>query len=114
MTSSNLAPHPPKMTTTPAEQVPVSALRVPQGFKVELWASGAPGARMMAEGPNGTVFVGSRTIGRVYAITEQGGQRQVRTLAQQLNATLALSRRVEEVVGGSEGNDKGSAAERTA
>ncbi|MCB4820344.1 PQQ-dependent sugar dehydrogenase [Roseicella aerolata] len=91
MSSSNLAPHPPKMTTTPAEQVPVSALRVPQGFKVELWASGAPGARMMAEGPNGTVFVGSRTIGRVYAITEQGGQRQVRTLAQQLNQPNGLA-----------------------
>jgi glucose/arabinose dehydrogenase len=39
----------------------------------------------MAEGPNGTVFVGSRTIGRVYAVSEEGGQRRVRTLAQQLN-----------------------------
>ena len=36
--------------------MPVSALRVPEGFRVELWASGLPGARMMALGPNNTVF----------------------------------------------------------
>ncbi|MFC7542410.1 hypothetical protein ACFQU2_27070 [Siccirubricoccus deserti] len=40
--ASPLAPHPPKLTATAAEQVPVAALRVPAGFKVELWASGAP------------------------------------------------------------------------
>ncbi|MBV1796983.1 sorbosone dehydrogenase family protein [Siccirubricoccus sp. G192] len=85
MAASPLAPHAPRMTVTAPDQVPVAALRVPQGFKVELWASGAPGARMMAEGPNGTVFVGTRTIGRVYAVTDQGGQRQVRTIAQRLN-----------------------------
>lgn len=84
MASSNLAPHAPKLTVTPPEQVPVSALRVPQGFKVELWAHGAPGVRMMAEGPNGTIFAGTRAIGRVYAISDQGGQRQVRTVASQL------------------------------
>jgi glucose/arabinose dehydrogenase len=82
---SRLAPHAPRMTVTPADQVPVSALRVPAGFRVELWASGMPGARMMALGQNGTVFVGTRTIGRVYAVSDRGGQRQVRTIAQQLN-----------------------------
>jgi glucose/arabinose dehydrogenase len=81
----NLSPHAPRLTVTPADQVPVAALRVPDGFKVELWASGLPGGRMMAQGPNGTVFVGSRAIGRVYAVSDQGGQRQVRTIAQQLN-----------------------------
>ena len=40
---------------------------------------------MLAEGPNGTVFGGARAIGRVYAISEEGGQRRVRTLAQGLN-----------------------------
>jgi glucose/arabinose dehydrogenase len=91
MASSPLAPHAPKLTVTPADQVPVSALRVPQGFKVELWASGMPGARMMAEGPNGTVFVGTRTIGRVYAVSDAGGQRQARTLAQGLNQPNGLA-----------------------
>ncbi len=83
----NLAPHAPRLTMTPADQVPTAALRVPDGFKVELWASGIPGARMMTQGPGGTVFVGTRTLGRVYAVSEAagGGPRQVRTIAQQLN-----------------------------
>ncbi len=83
--SSRLAPHAPRLTVTPPDQVPVSALRVPAGFRVELWAHGLPGARMMALGQNNTVFVGTRTIGRVYAVTEEGGQRRVRTIAERLN-----------------------------
>jgi len=85
MASSPLSPHAPRLTVTPPDRLPIAALRVPEGFKVEVWAHGAPGARTMAEGPNGTVFVGTRTIGRVYAISEEGGQRKVRTLLQQLN-----------------------------
>jgi glucose/arabinose dehydrogenase len=85
MAASPLAPHSPKMTVTAPDRLPIAALKVPDGFKVEVWAHRAPGARMMAEGPNGTVFVGTRTIGRVYAVSEEGGQRRVRTLAQQLN-----------------------------
>lgn len=82
--SQTLAPHAPRLTVTPPDQVPVGRLRVPDGFRIELWAHGAPGARMMAVGDRGTVFVGSRVIGRVYAITDEGGQRRVRVLAQGL------------------------------
>ncbi|MBW8268029.1 PQQ-dependent sugar dehydrogenase [Caldovatus aquaticus] len=85
MANSRLAPHPPRLTVTPPEQVPVAALRVPAGFRVELWAHGIPGARMMTLGQNGTVFVGTRVIGRVYAVTDEGGQRRVRTIAERLN-----------------------------
>ncbi|MBX6747819.1 MAG: sorbosone dehydrogenase family protein, partial [Acetobacteraceae bacterium] len=84
MANSTLAPVPPKLTVTPPDQVPVNRLRLPEGFKAELWAHGMPGARMMALGSNGTVFVGTRTIGRVYAVMDQGGQRQVRIIAQGL------------------------------
>ena len=58
---------------------------------MELWAHGMPGIRTLAEGPNGTIFGGSRTIGRVYAVTEEGGQRRVRTLLQQLNQPNGLA-----------------------
>src|SRR5690242_12581861 len=84
MVNSTLAPNAPKLTVTPPDQVPVGRLHLPEGFKAELWAHGMPGARMMALGSNGTLFVGTRTIGRVYAVTNQGGQRQVRTIAQGL------------------------------
>ncbi|MBD0275693.1 MAG: sorbosone dehydrogenase family protein, partial [Acetobacteraceae bacterium] len=85
MAASPLAPHAPKLTATAPDRIPVSALRVPEGFKVELWAHGAPGVRMLAEGPDGTVFGGARAIGRVYAVSEEGGQRRVRTVAQGLD-----------------------------
>src|SRR3954468_19114487 len=70
LASSPLAPNAPKLTVTPADQVPVGKLTPPAGFKAELYASGMPGARMMAVGANGTLFIGTRTIGRVYAVKD--------------------------------------------
>ena len=72
LASSPLAPNAPKLTVTPADQVPVGKLTLPAGFKAELYASGMPGARMMAVGANGTLFIGTRTIGRVYAVAKDG------------------------------------------
>jgi glucose/arabinose dehydrogenase len=69
----------------------VAALRVPEGFRVELWAHGMPGARTMALGDEGTVFVGTRTIGRVYAVRDEGGQRTHRVVAQGLRQPNGLA-----------------------
>ena len=38
----------------------------------------------MVRGAKGTIFMGTRQIGRVYAITDDMGKRTVRTLAQGL------------------------------
>ena len=81
MAGSPLAPHAPVLTVTGPEKIAIDRIRVPPGFKVEVWVSGAPGARMMTRADNGPVFVGTRAIGRVYAITESGGKREVRVLA---------------------------------
>jgi len=83
--NSPLAPHSPRLTATPADRIPVDAIRLPAGFRAELWASGMPGARMMTRGEDGTVYVGTRTIGRVYAIKDEGGTRTPRVLAQRLD-----------------------------
>lgn len=85
LANSTLAPHAPRMTVTPPDQLPVNALRLPAGFTAEIFAHGMPGARMMAEGPNGTIFVGTRTIGRVYAVTRNpDGTTRTRVIAQGL------------------------------
>jgi len=82
---STLAPHAPRLTVTPPDQVPVGALRLPPGFQAEIYAHGIPGARMMAEGPNGTIFVGTRAIGRVYAVSRNAdGTTRTRIIAQGL------------------------------
>jgi glucose/arabinose dehydrogenase len=91
MANSRLAPHPPRLTVTPPDRVPVSSLRVPEGFQIELWAHGLPGARVMVRGPNGTIFVGTRVIGRVYAVRDTGSAREVSTLLQGLTQPSGLA-----------------------
>lgn len=44
----------------PADRLPLAKVKVPDGFKVEVLASGMPNAHSMAIGSEGTVFVGSR------------------------------------------------------
>lgn len=83
-TGSKLAPHAPKLTVTPLADIPVSRIKVPAGFRAEVWAHGIPGARMMTRGADGTVYVGTRAIGRVYAVTDRAGKRDVKVLAQGL------------------------------
>ena len=53
MAASPLAPHAPRMTATAPDHISVGSPKVPDGFKVGLWARGVPGARTMAKGPNG-------------------------------------------------------------
>jgi glucose/arabinose dehydrogenase len=88
---SNLKPHPTPSTVTPVEKIPVDKIKLPSGFKAELWSSGHPGARTMVMGPKGTVFMGSRVIGRVYAITEKDGKREAKVLLQGLTQPNGLA-----------------------
>jgi glucose/arabinose dehydrogenase len=84
MADSKLAPHATPMTVTPVEKITIDKLKVPSGFKVEIWAHGMPGARMMVRGDKGTVFVGTRVIGKVYAITDKDGKRTHKVIAESL------------------------------
>src|SRR5919108_3361873 len=61
MAESKLAPHPGKMTETPAAEIPISKLKLPAGFKAQIWASGLPGGRAMALTEDAKkVYVGTR------------------------------------------------------
>jgi glucose/arabinose dehydrogenase len=84
MADSPLAPHATPLTVTQPERIQVDKIKVPNGFKVELWAHGMPGARMMARGDKGTIFIGTRVIGRVYAVQEKDGKREHKILIQGL------------------------------
>jgi glucose/arabinose dehydrogenase len=84
MADSKLAPHATPMTVTAADKIDVKKLKVPAGFQVELWAHGMPGARMMARGDKGTIFVGTRVIGKVYAVTDKGSSRESKVIAEGL------------------------------
>ncbi len=69
-------------------------LRVPAGFTVETFTTKVPNARAMAEGPRGTVFVGSYAAGNVYALTlDQGRVTRVRTLLKGLANPTSVAMR---------------------
>lgn len=46
---------------------------LPPGFEISLFASGVTGARSLALGDEGTIFVGTRSEGRVYALKDSDG-----------------------------------------
>ena len=56
-------------------------IKLPPGFKIELYASGVTDARQMAWGDKGTLFVGSLFGGggTVHAVVDEGGKRTSRT-----------------------------------
>ena len=88
---SPLAPHPAKNTVTPVNEIPVERLQVPAGFRVEIWASGMPGVRMMTRGPQGKIYAGTRGIGRVYEISDNAGRRTSRVLVDKLTQPNGLA-----------------------
>ena len=48
----------------------LSLIRLPDGFSISLYASHVPNARSLALGEGGTVFVGTRSEGSVYALVD--------------------------------------------
>jgi glucose/arabinose dehydrogenase len=77
---STLHPFAPHMTGRSAKDLPVNTLKVPAGFKVEVWVDGIPEARSLALGDKGTVFVSNRNAKSVYAVTSKDGKREVKTI----------------------------------
>jgi glucose/arabinose dehydrogenase len=79
--AAKLAPVAPPPLAAAADKLPTGKLRLPPGFNIEVYASGMANARSMALGDNGTVFVGTRLIDKVYAVTSKDGQQAVKVLA---------------------------------
>ena len=75
---------PPPIAAAP-DKLPLAKLKLPPGFNIEVYAAGMANARSLAEGDKGTVFVGSRLVGNVYAVTNKDGKRAVKTMASGLH-----------------------------
>jgi glucose/arabinose dehydrogenase len=91
--SSPLAPVAGKLTVTPAADIPISKMKLPPGFKAEIWATGMPGARAMVAGDDGKIYIGTRGIGRVYELTDSGGARTSRVVVDKLNQPAGIEYR---------------------
>lgn len=51
----------------------LACVQLPSGFSIDYYAEGVEGARSMVLSPDGTLFVGSRGAGKVYAIPDRNG-----------------------------------------
>ncbi len=54
-----------------ARGVMLEEIRLPPGFVINVYADNVPGARSLTMGKNGTVFVGTREEGKVYALIDR-------------------------------------------
>ncbi|MBI2963088.1 MAG: PQQ-dependent sugar dehydrogenase [Deltaproteobacteria bacterium] len=54
-----------------AERYPLQTIRLPAGFRINLFAGGAVNPRQMALGAKGTLFVGTLRAGAVYAVVDR-------------------------------------------
>ena len=61
-------------TTT---DLPLDRLNLPDGFSIDVYAENIEGARSMAMGADGTLFVGTRNQGKVYALKDTDGDHKV-------------------------------------
>ncbi len=64
--ASSTAPQPPSDPR-------LMRIELPEGFYIRIYAEGITGARSMSLSPNGTLFVGTRPSGRVYALRDEDG-----------------------------------------
>jgi len=89
MENSTLAPLPGKLVATKAADVPLDRIKLPPGFKVEVWADSIPGSRAIAAGENGKYYVGTRALGRIYEVADNGKERTARVVVDKLNQPTA-------------------------
>lgn len=89
MADSRLAPLAGKNTVTQAAEIPLNKLKLPPGFKIEVWSTGTPGIRAITRGDSGKVYGGTRGLGRVYEITDKGTERSSRVVVDKLNQPAA-------------------------
>jgi len=75
-----------------AENLPLERLKLPPGFQIGVYAH-VPGARSLALGKDGTVFVGTMRTGKVYALVSGAGGTQVLTIASGLNTPNGVAYR---------------------
>jgi glucose/arabinose dehydrogenase len=79
--------NPPRKSSDTAETLDLNKIKLPEGFTISVYAEGVVNARSMDLSPNGTLFVGTRGEGSVYAVKDTDGDLKgdkVYTLAENL------------------------------
>jgi glucose/arabinose dehydrogenase len=83
--AKRLAPIAPPPIPTAADKLPLDKLKAPKDFKIEVFMANVANARQMSVGERGTVFVGSRLVGKVHAVVTRDGKRELKLIASGLH-----------------------------
>jgi glucose/arabinose dehydrogenase len=84
------------MAATAGAEIRLNTIKLPPGFTIETYATNVEGARSLALGPDGIVFVGSRSPGKVYALLDRNRDQkaeQVIVVARGLNSPNGVAYR---------------------
>ena len=71
-----------------SRHIPLELIKLPPGFKIDVFATDIPNARSMVMSPEGILFVGTRKAGKVYAVLDRNEDYradEVVTIAKNLN-----------------------------
>ena len=63
----------PSSPPPPPEDPRLTQIELPEGFHIRIYAKGVPCARSLSRSPSGTLFVGTRSGSRVYALRDEDG-----------------------------------------
>lgn len=77
-----------------AGSLPLDTIKLPPGFTITVYADNVPNARGMALGRDGTLFVGTKDKGDVYAVLDKDGDQradEVLTIARGLNMPAGVA-----------------------
>jgi len=78
----------PEASTADTAELPIDKISMPKGFKISVYAEDIVNARSMDRSPDGTLFVGTRSKGSVYALRDTDGDNRIDKkylLAEKLN-----------------------------
>jgi glucose/arabinose dehydrogenase len=75
-----LKPVAPPPIPAAADRLPLAKLKLPKDFKIEVYASGIANARSLRLSDKGTLFVSTRLLDHIYAVTNKDGKHEVKTL----------------------------------
>ncbi len=88
---ANIAPVSPLPIPAAVDKLPVAKLKLPPGFQIEVYAAGLSDARSLRVDDKSNIYVSTRRIGRVYAVTDRSGKREVKTLATEMNSPNGIA-----------------------
>jgi glucose/arabinose dehydrogenase len=81
----------PPPIATALEKLPLPQMRLPKGFRAEVYAHGIANARTIRLTERGTLFVSNRVLDKVYAVVDRNGKREVKVIASGLDRPNGLA-----------------------